>query len=178
MLRGQVLVHSDKLSAALADFKSNAQILSASGADDTQTKVLLAATKVKIGGVLARQPDGVSARDLYSEALKITEPLARAQRPPFEALYATADAYAGLGSLSLKESANKALAAAKRIEFLYEDRSWLQQSAATWRQVRNPARFDPSGFETAGPRQAERMLAQCEARLREFGERASEPASK
>ena len=73
------------------------------------------------------------------------------------ALYATADAYFGMGEL-----VNRA-AQQEGTKHLREACDWYHKSADAWRQIPNPGRTTPRGFAAGNPREVANKLSRCEA---------------
>jgi non-specific serine/threonine protein kinase/serine/threonine-protein kinase len=159
VLRGQLGFAAADYPAAATDFAKAAALLPVGGNADLQAQMSWAAIQVKLADVHAKQGDVVRARVSYGQALQILEPLTGSRGPQIEALYATADAYTGLGATLL--AGDNARSRSKAKLRCREARPWLERSVATWRLIRNPGRFNPSGFATAGPKEAARLLSLC-----------------
>ena len=165
--RGQVSMASQKLDDALKDYRKSAAILeaiTAADANDVQARVELAATNEKIADALVQKGESRAAEKMYHEVLTVVEPLANARSPNVPAQYTTADAYAGLGAMLQNPGTDKDQSAGKRTGPSENACAWFERSAAQWRRVRNPGRFSPLGFDTAGPGQVASRLAQCDTR--------------
>jgi tetratricopeptide (TPR) repeat protein len=168
--RGQVSSASRKLDAALRDYRKSAAILEAiTAADpsDVEARVELAATNEKIADAMVQKGERRVAESMYHQVLTVVQPLANAGVPNVQAQYTTADAYGGLGAMLLNHGSEKDLSAGNRTDQLEQACAWFGRSAAEWRRVRNPGRFSPLGFDTAGPSEIANRLAECDARLSE-----------
>jgi tetratricopeptide (TPR) repeat protein len=165
--RGQVSLASRRLDDALRDYRRSEAILEAiTAADpsDVQARVELAATNEKIADAVVQKGERRVAETMYHQVLTVVEPLADAGTPNVQAQYTAADAYAGLGAMLQNHGSEKALSAGTRAEQLEQACGWFERSAAEWRRVRNPGRFSPLGFDTAGPSQIANRIALCDAR--------------
>jgi hypothetical protein len=103
-VRGTVLIKAKQPLAAIEDLegaRSTYELLS--GPDDLHTDA--AAGDVKLGEAASAAFQDDAASRYFQRALKIVDPLIAAQDADLDALYAAADAYSGMGDLSLKKLA-------------------------------------------------------------------------
>jgi tetratricopeptide (TPR) repeat protein len=112
-------------------------------ADDTRCQ--LATSYVKAGNVLTKIKRWEDASASYRKALDIVTPLLSPQRQDVPAMYAAADAYAGLADLSTFR-ARHGSDAKERSRLLSDARAWYEKSSNIWRNIPNPARIGPAGF--------------------------------
>jgi hypothetical protein len=63
--------------------------------------------------------------------------------------YAAADAYSGLGDLTLKNRIG--MGSPRRNATLKEARSWYDKSLSAWKRIKHPNRFTPNGFQAGDP---------------------------
>jgi hypothetical protein len=80
-------------------------------------------------------------------------------------LYATADAYSGLGDLDMKAARQPGLAAQKRQLYFTQAQSWYQLSLSTWGRIEHPNRTAPNSFQVGDPTVVAKNLKLAEAAL-------------
>jgi tetratricopeptide (TPR) repeat protein len=148
---GEILAETGDMRGAIDEYRRGASSLERlmSGMVYANTRSDIAASYTKVGTALALTEDNLEASSFYLRALKIAEPLARANPPNVLALYAVADAYFGMGELAEKK-ANRPEAC-----------DWYHKSADAWRQIPNPGWTTPSGFSTRGPETVAKNLRGC-----------------
>jgi hypothetical protein len=73
-----------------------------------------------------------------------------------------------MGDALQKQATAKGTTPAKRTSQLEEARSWFDKSFAIWKQVQNPGRMGPSGFDTDGPSAVSQKLASSDAALKKL----------
>jgi tetratricopeptide (TPR) repeat protein len=167
MWRGQVREKTGAVEGAIADHQRNASLLERiynADPKDVEARVTLAATRVKIGGLLAKKGNARDAMQAYQNALPDLEPFTAEKPFNIEALYAAADAYAHIGEL-VQRQAESAPSSPHQLELWRGARSWYEKSSVTWRKVRNPGKMTPTGFRAGEPGKAEAGLAACDTAL-------------
>jgi tetratricopeptide (TPR) repeat protein len=165
--KGQILADSGSPDAALTEHKKTEAILAqmtSADPNDVEARLTLAATRTKIADVLVGKGRTAAARALYGSVLPVVESFALSTPPNMQAQYTLADTYSGMGDAWRRQASGKATSA-KQIEYWTQARSWYERSFAVWRQVRNPGRLSPSGFDTAGPGAVAEKLEQGAAAL-------------
>ena len=168
--RGQILTRAGNFDGALTDYRRTAGILEgiASGdPNDAEARVTLAATEVKIGDVLVTRGNIAEGIEVYRKALPTLESFGMAVPPHPQGQYSLADAYSGMGDALQRRALTKGTTPAARTAQLDEARTWFEKSFAIWKQVQNPGRMGPSGFDTGGPSLAAEKLALCDATLKQ-----------
>ncbi|HTR22980.1 MAG TPA: protein kinase [Terriglobales bacterium] len=171
VFRGQILFKLRNFDGALRDFKTTAAIhekICAANPNDIDSRVALAAVNTKIAATLAMRGQSADAVALFRSALAVVEPLAHSPHPMLQAQYTAADAYTGLGIALDRQAQSSARDA--QLDTLKQACSWSQQGVAEWQRVRNPGKYSPSGFETAGPTRAAQELSSCQAALKKHQE--------
>jgi serine/threonine protein kinase len=106
-----------------------------------------------------------AAADYFQSALAFAEPLISASDADANALYIAADAYSGLGDLSLKRALQPRQTATLRKASWTEARSWYVKSLATWHRIEHPNHTVMNGFDAGDPTQVAKKLHLCEAAL-------------
>ena len=164
--RGTILLEARKPEAAITEFE-NARSLYESqvNAGASDKKSTLAACDVKLGEASAGAGHEQSARVYFHRALSITAPLISGENADLDAVYVTADAYSGLGDLSVKSARKPAQTMPQRRSAWTEARSWYQQSQNTWRRIEHPNHTAPNSFQVGDPTIVAKQLKLTEAAL-------------
>jgi tetratricopeptide (TPR) repeat protein len=164
---GEAEAGEGNLEAALDNYrKASAAIQPPSGervADDTLCG--LATSYIKTGDVLARMGGFEKAAALYEKALEIAVPLLKPENQDVPAMYAAADAYAGLGKVS-EAGARRASDGRERTRLWSEALSWYEKSLKTWQNIPNPSSIGPVGFKAGDPAEIARRMADCKRATR------------
>jgi hypothetical protein len=79
------------------------------------------------------------------------------------ALYAAADAYAGLGDLKRSEASQPVLTLENRKANWTEAISWYSKSLDTWKRIEHPSRSAPNDLDASDPAIITRRLESCQA---------------
>jgi len=166
--RGTILIAAKQTEAARAEIEHGRSIYEALFKAGNMTEVNAAAASVKLGEALAAEGDGRKAAGSFHDALAILEPLNAAQPPNLDALYAAADAYSGLGELSVKAARQPGLDAGRRKALWTEAHSWLSQSQNTWRRIEHPNHTAPNSFQAGDPAVVAKELKAAETTLASF----------
>jgi serine/threonine protein kinase len=144
--RGTILTVANKPDAAISDVEQGRSIYEGLFKAGGINHANVAACDVKLGEAAANARYTARAAGYFHEALEIAEPLTSTQPPDLDALYAAADAYSGLGELSLKEAKR-----GHRKSDWIEAQSWFQKSLNTWRRIEHPNRTAPNSFQVGDP---------------------------
>jgi tetratricopeptide (TPR) repeat protein len=149
------------LHGALENYrKASAEMRSPAGRlvpDDTLCQ--LATSYVKAGDVLTKMRSFEEASASYEKALDIVTPHLSPERQDVPALYAAADAYAGLGDVSARRSRGTR-DAKERADPRNDSRTWYEKSLSTWQNIPNPSGIGPAGFKACDPHEIVRRLAE------------------
>jgi serine/threonine protein kinase/tetratricopeptide (TPR) repeat protein len=165
VMRGTILVAARQPEAARTEIEHGRSIYEALFKAGNMTEVNAAAAGVKLGEALAAAGNGREAANAFHEALATLEPLNAAQSPNLDALYAAADAYSGLGELSMKAARQPGLDAGRRKALWTEAHSWLSQSENTWRRIQHPNHTAPNSFQAGDPAIVARELKAADTAL-------------
>lgn len=138
------------LKGALETYRqASAELKSPSGQPlSVDTRCLLTSTYTKEGDALTKLGDFERAAGSYQKALGLVEPLISPEFQDVPALYAAADAYAGMGGLSMARS-RRASNSAEKAGLVHEARTRFEDGSAAWLKVPNPSRISPTGLEVA-----------------------------
>ena len=95
----------------------------------------------------------------------LAEPLIVTEAPDLDALYAAADAYSGLGSLSVRKARRVGVPREQRRIAWIEARSLYEQSVKTWQHIDHPNHTAPNFFLAGDPVSAKKQLELAEKAL-------------
>ena len=161
--RGTILISANRPEAAIADFESARSLYESRNMEGTTYKrTNVAACDVKIGEAAARKQNDQAAADSYHQALLIVEPLISTENPDLDALYVAADAYSGLGDISIRKAQRKGQTTDERKSNWAEARSWYQLSLNTWHRFEHPNHTAPNSFQVGDPVTAKKQLELAE----------------
>jgi non-specific serine/threonine protein kinase/serine/threonine-protein kinase len=158
VIRGTILIAARQPEAARAEIEHGRSIYEALFKAGNMTEVNAAAATVKLGEALAAAGDSRESAKTFHEALAILEPINAAQPPNLDALYAAADAYSGLGELSVKGARQPGLDAGRRKTLWTEAHSWFSRSQSTWGRIEHPNHTAPNSFQAGDPAVVAREL--------------------
>lgn len=173
---GTILLRADQPEAALTRFGEMRvidQSLRDAGAASPFDVANIAACSEKMGEASALAGNLGQSGEYFQQALTVAEPLIskRNQTPDYfqgqlNALYAAADAYSGLGDLSVREAQEPGQAPAQRKPNWVQARSWYAKSLETWHRIGHPNHTAPNNsFDVGDPTLVARKLQRCEAEL-------------
>jgi serine/threonine protein kinase len=150
--RGTILISANRPEPAIADFESARSLYESRNMEGTTYKrTNVAACDVKIGEAVARMQHDQAAADSYQQALVIVEPLIAMENADLDALYVAADAYSGLGEISMRKAQRKGQTIDRKKSHLAEARSWYQLSLNTWHRFEHPNHTAPNSFQVGDP---------------------------
>src|SRR5262249_49923316 len=115
--------------------------------------------------IQAARGETAVATELYQKVIPAVEPFAMATPANPQAQYTLADSYFGMGNVLQSQASKKGISEAKQLEYWTQSRSWFERSLAAWRQVNNPGKMSPSGFDTEGPGLVKERLDLCDEAL-------------
>ena len=164
-LYGTVLIEADQPAAAIPEIEHARSIYESLANAAGTNHLYTAASDVKLGEACAKANRDQEAATYFHRALTVVEPLLSAQPVDLDAIYEAADAYSGLGELSMQAAQHAGLTAKQRKAQWSEARSWLQLSAAAWRRIEHPNHSAPSSFQAGDPTVVTRELKTAEAAL-------------
>ncbi len=125
----------------------------------------VSACDVKLGEAAAKAGRDQQAQSYFHQALKLAEPMIATEPPDIDALYAAADAYAGLGSLSVKKAERSGQTRVQRKTEWAEARSWFEQSVKAWQRIEHPNHTAPNSFQAGDPVTAKKQLEMADSAL-------------
>jgi hypothetical protein len=161
--RGTILISANRPEAAIADFKSASSIFESGNMEGTTYKrTNVAACDVKIGEASPQMQNDQAAADSYHQALMIVEPLISTENADLDVLYVAADAYSGLGDISMKKARRPGQTTDQKKSNWVETRSWYQLSLNTWHRIDHPNHTAPNSFQVGDPTIVARNLKLAE----------------
>ena len=149
--RGTILTKARLPEAALAEFENARSIYELLDKEGGGKRNEIAACTVKMGEVAAQAGNTKGAADYFRQALAIAEPLISSESTDLDLLYTAADAYSGLGRLSLKEAQRPSQTVAHRQREWENARLWYQLSVKSWGRIQHPNHSSPNGFQVGDP---------------------------
>ena len=165
VVRGTILTTANQLDAAISKLEQGRAIyesLSKTGATNIAN---VAASDVKLGEAAAKAGHDQKAAEYFHRALMTAEHLISIEPADPDALYAAADAYFGLGELSMKKARLASTSLDQQRSHWNEARSWYQQSSDTWRRIQHPNHTAPNSFQVGDPNIVAKQLKFAEAVL-------------
>jgi eukaryotic-like serine/threonine-protein kinase len=164
--RGTILISANRPEAAIADFEKARSLYESRNMEGTTYKrTNVAACDVKIGEAATRAQNDQAAADSYHQALMIVEPLISTENADLDVLYVAADAYSGLGDISMKKARRPGQATGQTKSDWLEARSWYQSSLNTWHRFEHPNHTAPNSFQVGDPTIVAKKLNLVEAGL-------------
>ena len=165
---GDAYARSGNGSRALQDYREALSILSRVLSADTANvdgRLRLAGVSNKVASMSTRLRNFVTASVMFQKALELAQPQAAASHPSEQALYSTADSYAGLGETEIVLASDTTQALQDQIAHWDQARSWFQCSMTTWGKIKEPGLVSPDGFDCIPPSIVARQLARCKEAL-------------
>lgn len=172
---GDAYARTGNSARALQDFREALSILSqVQSADPANVDGRLRAAGLsnKVASMLARSHDLTAANAMYRKALELARQEAAANHPYQEALYSTADSYAGLGEIETILATGNKQPIPTQVKHWNEARSWYEQSMKTWSQIKEPGMISPDGLDCIPPATVARQLARSKEALARLRARA------
>ncbi len=149
---------------ALKSYNAAAADLEEDKAHFDDARCDLAMVETKIGNALFKMGKSQEARSHYEKALDTAKVPVSLEHNDFPALYAAAEAYAGMGDVSLSEARHSASLEA-------HSRLWndpcvsYEKSLGIWKHIPNPSRFSGNGYLASDPLEIEHRLQACRTAL-------------
>jgi tetratricopeptide (TPR) repeat protein len=162
--RGTILTEANRPDAAIAEL-DHARTVYESLYEPGDPHTDSAACDVKLGEAATLAGRDPAAADYFHRALTIVEPFISNAGADLDALYTAADAYSGLGELSMKKAQRRRETAEQRKSNWAESRSWYSQSLKTWQRIEHPNRAAPNSFQVGDPASVAKKLKAAEAAL-------------
>jgi tetratricopeptide (TPR) repeat protein len=149
---GDAQAGTHNFTEALKSYEKAATIMAADQATYDDARCDLAVIETKIGDALVKMGKLREADATYTKALEIANPTLSLERKDFPALYAAADAYAGLGDVAVAQ-ARQTRDPAEQSQQYRKARTAYEKSLEVWKQIPNPSRISGNGYLAAHPHQ-------------------------
>jgi len=164
-VRGTILTVANQPSAAITTLEHGRSIYEALYKAGNTPHANIAAADVKLAEASAKAGHDQDAANYFHQALTIVEPLISSTPADLDAKYAAADAYSGLGDLSMKTARHPGLNLKQRKSSWTEARSWYLLSQNTWHRIDHPNHTAPNFFQVGDPAVVARNLKRAETAL-------------
>ncbi len=138
--------------------------IQATDSSNADARLRIAAIDDELGLALLQARDLDSAAETYHQALQIVEPQTAAPNPSEEALYATANAYSGMGEVQAALASDARQSATQRTD-LENARVWYERSLKVWGRVKEPGAVSPEGYEPVLRSIVSARLTECQRKL-------------
>lgn len=143
---------------AMKSYEKAAADLAADQANFDDARCDLAMVETKIANTLVKMGKVPEAAAEYKKASETANLSFSLEHMDIPALYAAAEAHAGLGDIAADE-ARTAPDSAVRSKLWNDARISYKKSLQTWEKIPNPARLGPNGYLARDPRQVAARLA-------------------
>jgi len=157
---GEAQAGRHKLNEALQSYEAAASGLAPDESNFDDARCDLAMVETKIGNVLLKLGRVAEAKARYEKALATAKLQTSLEHKDIPALYAAAEATAGLGDLAMFE-AHRAPDAAMRSKLWNDSCAWYERSLNVWKQISNPSKLSGNGYMSLGPDGIAQRLAAC-----------------
>ena len=145
---------------ALKNYQAAAKGLAADEANFDDARCDLAMVETKIGNLLLKMGKAGDAREYYEKALSSAKVPVSSEHNDFPALYAAAEAYAGLGDLAASQARNTSDVAA-RSKLRNSACSSYQASLDIWKRIPHYSRLSGNGYVSRDPAAVAQDFAAC-----------------
>jgi non-specific serine/threonine protein kinase/serine/threonine-protein kinase len=149
---GEAQAGTHNFTDALKSYEKAAAIMAADQATYDDARCDLAVIETKIGDALVKMGRLHEADATYAKALEIANPTLSLEHKDFPALYAAADAHAGLGDVAAAQ-ARQTRDPAEQSQQYRKARTAYEQSLEVWKQIPNPSRISGNGYLAGDPHQ-------------------------
>jgi tetratricopeptide (TPR) repeat protein len=149
---GDAQAGSLNFTGALKSYEKAATIVAADQATYDDARCDLAVIETKIGGTLVKMGKVREASATYAKALEIANLTPSLQHKDFPALYAAADAYAGLGDVAAVQ-ARRTRDPVEQSQQYRKARAAYEKSLEVWKEIPNPSRISGNGYVAGDPHQ-------------------------
>ena len=162
--RGSILMMANQPEAAIAEIEHGRMIFQSLYKSGGVDQVYVAAADVKLAQAEFQAGHDEAAAVDFREALNIADPLIEANN--LEAIYAAADAHAGLGNLSAKQARRHGQTAEARMAHWTEAQKQYQQSLDEWHRLEHPNHSSPiMGFPVGDPALVAKQLSVAKSEI-------------
>jgi serine/threonine protein kinase len=157
---------SGKLKEALQNYQKAAAGLAEDQANFDDARCDLAMVKTKIARTLFKMGRYEEAKAEYAKALETAKLSVSLEQRDIPALFAAADAYAGMGDLA-SFNARKTPDALSRLKRWADARDLYLKSLNVWKQIPYPSRISGNGYAAIDPKDVAIRLTACKSHIAE-----------
>jgi len=157
---GEAQAGTHDLPGALKSFEAAAAGLAEDQGNFDDARCDLAMVETKIGNVLLKMDNPIQAKEHYDRALTTAKLTVSIEHNDFPALYAAAEAYAGLGDAALAQSRVPDNIPARE-KLLTSSCASYQSGIDTWKRIPHPSRYTGNGYLSRGPDAVKQQMAIC-----------------
>ena len=157
---GEAQAGTRDLRGALKSFETSAAGLEPDQGNFDDARCDLAMVETKIGNVLFAMGNPVEAKQHYEKALITAKLPVSIQHNDFPALYAAAEAYAGLGDVGVTQARTTGNEP-DRENLLTNACSSYQSGLDTWKRIPHLSRYTGSGYLSRGPDSVRQHMDIC-----------------
>ena len=143
---------------ALKNYQKAATALTQDQANFDDARCDLAMVQTKIGNALTSMGKLTEAEAAYQKALDTANLSSSLEHVDIPALYAAADAYAGLAEVA-EAKAHKSREPSSHSKWLDDARANYEKSVKVWKQIPYPGRISGNGYMARDPKQVALRLA-------------------
>lgn len=161
---GEAQVGMRQYGEALKNYEAAAKGLAEDEENFDDARCDLAMMEAKIGNVLLKMGRKKEARTHFETALQKAKLEFSTAHNDFPALYAAAEAFAGMGDSSASEARN-AVGESVRAKFWTEASTSYQKSLDVWKKIPNPSRLSGNDYLATPPEEVTARLAACNSEL-------------
>ncbi len=160
---GEAQMAAHDLAGALKSFETAAGGLAGDEANFDDARCDLAMVETKLGNVLLQMADLSRAKEHYEKALAKAKLPESIQHNDFPALYAAAEAYAGLGDV-LAAQAHQTRDDGFRQKLLQDACTSYHSTLDVWRHIPHQSRYTGNGYLTRDPSALAQQMLICKIR--------------
>ena len=157
---GEAQAATHDLRGALKSFETSAAGLAEDQGNFDDARCELAMVETKIGNVLVAMGKSADAKEHYEKARATAKLPESIQHNDFPALYAAAEAYAGLGDIAASQ-ARAATDAVARQTLLHEACASYDSTLEVWKRIPHQSRYTGGGYLTREPETLAQQMAIC-----------------
>ncbi len=162
---GEAQVGINRFGEALKNFEAAAKGLAEDEGNFDDARCDLAMVEAKIGNVLLKMGQTKEARAHFDKSLEKAKLQVSAEHGDFPALYAAAEALAGMGDVAASE-ARSAARESLRAKLWTEASAAYQRSLDVWKRIPNPRRLSGNDYLATPADEITARLANCTTELR------------
>jgi eukaryotic-like serine/threonine-protein kinase len=157
---GEAQAATHDLRGALKSFETSASGLAEDQGNYDDARCDLAMVETKIGNVLLLMGESADAKEHYEKAHATAKLPESTTHNDIPALYAAAEAYAGLGDIAASQ-ARAAKDAGTRQKLLHDACASYESTLEVWKRIPHQSRYTGSGYLSRDPETLAQQMAIC-----------------